>query len=288
MDITIIGYGKLGRALALENLKQGNLYAIVSQHLGNTTDGETFRKENVLVVQNLEDLPGVSDVIFICAADRDIPKVAQNLAQRFGKALESKVIIHCSGSYSDKILEDLKRAGSFVASAHPLQTFYFYRPDIFQNIFWIVQTESFEKIEGVLRKIGGTPIQVEFDDRQRAIYHASAVVSSNYLNTLILFAKKLIAQIPFDPKVFIPLIQQTLENNFVHFSEPNFLPLTGPLVRKDLATIEEHLKSLDSKPELQQIYLEFAKITLLLCREIEILTENEFKEIVEKLKVYKI
>jgi len=283
MDVTIIGYGKLGRALALENLKINNLYAIVSQHLCGTTEAEIFHKENVVVVQNLEDLPCLSSVAFICTADREITTVAKKLEKRFGKELKDKIIVHCSGAYSDTILSNLKQLGSYTASAHPLQTFYIYHPDIFRNLYWIVQSENFERIANVLTEIGGIPIRVEFDDKQRAIYHASAVACSNYLNTLLLFAKKLISHIPLEPKFFIPLFQQTLDNNFAHFSEIDFFPLTGPLVRKDLPTIEEHLKSLYSTPELQQVYLDLAKITLLLCKDLGIFTEEELNNLKHRL-----
>lgn len=285
MDTIIVGFGKLGKALAFELLKKNRLYAIVSQHLLLTEEADQFTQNKVRIVKKISELEKLTGSVFICSNDEQISKIVKEIAINFRNELVRKIIIHCSGIHSHKILDELKEFGAYTASAHPLQTFYYYHSEIFQNIYWIVQSENFEQIEKVLKEIGGNPILVDFDERQRAIYHTSAVVSSNFLNSLLLFARKLITQIPLESKVLIPLIEQTLKNNLTNFTEINSFPLTGPIVRKDFATIRKHIDSLSLTPNLQQIYLEYLKITLLLCKELGILTDEEIHTIEHNLNL---
>ncbi len=285
MDTIIVGFGKLGKALALELLKKNKLYAIVSRHLLQTEEAKQFTQNKVRIVQKISELGKLSSTVFICTFDEQIPEIVNDIAKSFQNELKGKVIIHCSGIHSHKILDELKNFGAYTASAHPLQTFYYYYSDIFHNIYWIVQSENFEQVEKVLKVIGGNPIRVDFDERQRAIYHASAVVSSNFLNSLLLFARKLISQIPLEPKVLIPLVEQTIKNNLTNFSEINSFPLTGPLVRKDFATLRKHIDSLNLTPNLQQIYLEFLEITIILCKELGIFTDDDIHTLEHNLNL---
>lgn len=254
MKATVIGFGKLGKSLALKLEEKRKLYVIVSKHYKNLSENQKFPNKNIKVLETINELKELSDVVFITTTDNEIPLVSNEIARIFGNRTKGKAIIHCSGIYSDSILSELEEYGAITASAHPLQTFYEFSPNIFDEIFWIVQTKHFAKIQEIVESVGGTAIQVDFEDRTRSIYHASAVVASNFLNLLLLFAKKLISQTNLPPKILVPLVKQTIENNLKHFDDVDFTPLTGPIIRGDFQTIEKHLNALEQHKEMQEIY----------------------------------
>lgn len=257
MKATIIGFGYLGRALSHRLLELNSLQYIVSRHFSDKDQEFLPFIDRVKIVKSLKELDEITDVVFITTSDNQIPFVVDELASYFPLQIEGKIFIHCSGIHSDEILNLLKNKGGVTASAHPLQTFYQYHSKIFDEIFWIVQTEHFSIIKEILECIGGNVLKVEWDDTNRALYHASAVVASNLLNSLLLFAKKLIAQTNLNPDILVPLIVQTLKNNLDNFKDINFTPLTGPIIRSDFSTIEKHLAAMKSNSTFSKIYAEF-------------------------------
>ena len=86
---------------------------------------------------------------------------------------------------------------------------------------------------------------LEADDK--ALYHAAAVIASNYSVTLAATAARLLRRIGASEddslRVLLPLMRSTLDN-----LERQGLPeaLTGPIVRGDTGTVRRHLLELDA------------------------------------------
>jgi predicted short-subunit dehydrogenase-like oxidoreductase (DUF2520 family) len=93
----------------------------------------------------------------------------------------------------------------------------------------------------------------DLSDDRRALYHAGAVIASNYLVTLYRIAARIFQQAGAPPEALVPLMQRTIENGF---------DLTGPIARGDWATVEAHLHALETElPDLLPIYRELARLT---------------------------
>jgi predicted short-subunit dehydrogenase-like oxidoreductase (DUF2520 family) len=91
-------------------------------------------------------------------------------------------------------------------------------------------------------------------DRDRVIYHAGAVVASNYLVTLYRAAAQLVANAGAPPEALVPLMRRTIDNGF---------DLTGPISRGDLAVVAAHLDEIARRaPELAPMYRALAAITV--------------------------
>lgn len=283
MDCTVVGFGKLGRALALRLLHDGSLKQIVSSHLSETEEAKLFQTNYVEIVPDVANLKHLTNVTFLTVRDSNISSIAEKLKTKFSEQLCQKIVLHCSAIFSDEILGSLAVFGAKTASAHPLQTFYEYHSNVFKDIYWIVQTSYFDEIKLILEAIGGNAIKVDFTDNTRWIYHTSAVVASNFLNLLILFAKKLMAETKLEPKILLPIIEQTLNNNKDKFDDVNFTPLTGPLTRSDLNTLKRHRKSLAIHPDYAEIY---CKLALSLSK-VALLNNNiTFEEFVQIEKIF--
>jgi predicted short-subunit dehydrogenase-like oxidoreductase (DUF2520 family) len=278
MEYTVIGYGKLGKALSFKLLEIGHLKQIVSTHLHTTEDAEFFANNNVEIVQKVDDLNNLADIVLIAVADSDIEKVALQLEKKFSDALQNKIVIHCSGILSDEILSNLLPYGAITASSHPLQTFYNYHSNIFKGIFWVVQSKYFDKIQPILEEIGGEAIAVNFSEQERNLYHASAVVASNYLNSVVFIAKNIIAKSGLSPEVLLPLIQQTINNNIIEVNDKDSFPITGPIARRDFHTLTKHLDALQLYPEMKELYTLLSLTTAKICSTINILTVKDWNE----------
>jgi predicted short-subunit dehydrogenase-like oxidoreductase (DUF2520 family) len=90
------------------------------------------------------------------------------------------------------------------------------------------------------------------DDR-RALYHAGAVMASNYLVTLYRAAASLLEDAGAPPEALVPLMRRTIENGF---------ELTGPIARGDRGTVERHLEMLRLyRADLVPLYEALAEAT---------------------------
>ena len=97
------------------------------------------------------------------------------------------------------------------------------------------------------------PPAVPLDDGARTLYHAGAVIASNYVVTLYRAAASLFADAGAPPDALVPLMRRTIENGF---------ELTGPIARGDWETVAAHLAALhDRRPELEPVYRVLAEAT---------------------------
>jgi predicted short-subunit dehydrogenase-like oxidoreductase (DUF2520 family) len=105
--------------------------------------------------------------------------------------------------------------------------------------FWLAET------------LGLRPFEIR--DDSRVLYHAAAVVASNYLVTLYRAASQLCEAAGAPPEALIPLMERTIDNGF---------ELTGPIARGDWQTVEAHLEAIrKSAPGLEAMYRALAKVT---------------------------
>jgi predicted short-subunit dehydrogenase-like oxidoreductase (DUF2520 family) len=100
----------------------------------------------------------------------------------------------------------------------------------------------------------------DLPESERGLYHAAAVVASNHLVALLGQVERLArsAGVPFE--AFAPLVQSSVANAF---SVGPARALTGPVSRGDLATVEEHLRSLDpgERDSYRALAREVARLT---------------------------
>lgn len=281
---TIFGYGKLGRALVIELKAKGLLETIISKNLPNSEEAKEFIAEGIRIVPDLKGYKKASEVIILSVPDSVIKSYSYDLVNNLKNDLKGKIIIHCSGAYSDEILGEAEKFDAITASAHPLQTFYEYSPRIFEDIFWVVETKHFGEVQNAIEIIGGKAIAVSFDTRSRALYHSSAVVASNFLNGIMFLAKQLIVHTGLKPEILRPLINQTIQNNLYRFNEVDFFPITGPIVRKDFDTIENHLLALENNPFLKEQYLLFGLNLAKIAHSLNFISKEELEIFIQIFK----
>ena len=138
-------------------------------------------------------------------------------------------------------------------SLHPLQAFASVDNAlaILSGTHFGIEGEEEDLGEEIVKDLGGIPHKI-FSD-QKTLYHAGAVVASNYLVVLASLAVELFTEAGIEEgealASLLPLMKGTLSN-----LEQVGLPqaLTGPIARGDVQVVQGHLNRLP--PKLVEIY----------------------------------
>ena len=265
LRIGFIGPGTVGRALAQGFASNG--YRVTSL-FGRNPDRLASAVSHVpgaIAVRSAQDVVDRSNLIFLTVPDDAIESVAEGLVWR-----EDISAVHCSGVASTGFLLPAARAGASTGAFHPLQTLATVEQalrNLSGSTFAIeASTPRLEEILCELASaVGGHPVTI---DGSKALYHASAVLASNCLVTLVDAAAGLWDHLGLSKeeglRALLPLIRGTIEN-----LETVGLPkaLTGPVSRGDLGTVEANLKALQSvSPEAAALYADMALRTIPVAR----------------------
>ncbi|MFA6012683.1 MAG: DUF2520 domain-containing protein [Desulfobacteraceae bacterium] len=230
-----------------------------------------------------------ADIIFITTPDGLIGSVCQSMAKS-GAFRSDHIVFHCSGSLPSTLLESAKDSGATIGSIHPLQSFATVHLDRnpFEGI--IVAVEGDEKAVAlgldIARDLGSKGLTIK--TQAKTMYHASAVVASNFMVTLVDFAYQLLSVAGIDSKdayaVLGPLIEGTLANikqvGPVH-------ALTGPIVRGDVGTVSDHIREITEKtPQLLELYRILGKHTVEIAKKRGSLTEESLDGLTQLLEAH--
>lgn len=201
-------------------------------------------------------------VVLLAVRDPVIGEVAAMLA---GTGLIGKrhVLLHCAGAVSAReLLGGVADQVAGIGTLHPLS--------------------AISDGKAAMRALRGTGFGVEGDDAgraaagklvaalggivlplegsQMAAYHAAAALASNYLVATIDAAAAVLASAGVAPdkaaQALIPLAEGALRNIAAQGTTSG---LTGPVRRGDVETVRRHLKTLQDKPELAEIYRALAQ-----------------------------
>ena len=189
-----------------------------------------------------------ADLVLLCVPDSAIAEVAREIQP-------GPWIAHTSGGTPLGALDPhVRRFG-----LHPLQTFTRARgPEQLDGAWAAVTAEREEATQVGLELaelLGLRPF--ELADDERALYHAGAVVASNFLVTLHEAAAELVEAAGAPAEALEPLMRGVIENGF---------ELTGPIARGDWDTVAAHRAAIqEHRAELDHLYETLAGATLALA-----------------------
>jgi predicted short-subunit dehydrogenase-like oxidoreductase (DUF2520 family) len=247
MNFGIIGAGIVGTVVAIR-LKQSG-HRLVGVHTRSESSYARFCHYLSWEKRPLEEWVREADVLFITTQDGMIRLVAEELAKR-ELYQPNQIWVHCSGSMSSRVLQVDNNMPVRYLSLHPLQAF----AGIEQAVASLSGThfgiEGDEEAVGlkIVNDLGGIPHLLKPEGKP--LYHAGAVVASNYLVSLAGLAVQLFEQAGVSKKEalesLIPLMEGTLRN----LSQVG-LPqaLTGPIERGDVEVVRSHLEQMPVKIE---------------------------------------
>jgi len=158
--------------------------------------------------------------------------------------VKNALVVHTSGSFPLEGLKNTTRKGVF----YMLQTFTKEKEVDFATVPFCLEAENKEDyllLETVAKAIGVKTYTI--NSRQRKALHVAAVFVNNFTNHLYKIGNDICEehQVPFE--ILHPLIQETSEK--IKTLSPEKAQ-TGPAVRNDDKTIENHLELLEKKQQL--------------------------------------
>lgn len=286
LSVAVVGAGRLGTALARALASCGyTVEAVVSRRLSHarraarSVDAPTgSRTPHALAASQLSLLPPVS-ILLITTPDDVLALTAASLAAACVQGDDSKnrrdaknqrdskngsesehrrsakkrrgVALHASGALSSEVLAPLRACGFSVGSMHPLVAVTgdaSAGAESLRRAFYCTEgdPQAVRAARGMVRALGAHSFAI--DTRDKALYHAAAVLASGHTVALFDMASQLLARCGLTParsrRVLLPLLRSTQENLSAHAPSR---ALTGTFARADVATVRKHLAALEAE-----------------------------------------
>jgi predicted short-subunit dehydrogenase-like oxidoreductase (DUF2520 family) len=243
--VFVMGAGVVGTALAAWLVRAGVLVGgIHGRRTGPSAD-------NVLagVPSSTGDIPeGLSraDVVLVAVRDERIPEVVERLV-RESRLRPHQVLLHTSGANaSGDILSAARPHVRALGTLHPLLSFADPRLALEGRAptFGLEGDAEARRVAGRLVTLLGAR-SVVLEAENLPLYHAGAVLVSNYVVALAELARGLLVEagIPREEALpaLIPLMTSVVQS-LAQVGLPQ--ALTGPVERGDVSSVEHHLKAL--------------------------------------------
>lgn len=160
---------------------------------------------------------------------------------------KEKTVAHMSGSLVSEL----------APSVHPLMTFRdsaLYDLETYRSIPFVLEKDR-KSISELLPGLPNSSFEIE--PAQKPLYHALCVMSGNF--TTLLWQKAFSdfeSKLSLPHEILLPYLKQITRN----LEQNPSGALTGPLARKDLATVQRHLQELEGD-EFAMVYRGFAQAT---------------------------
>ncbi len=243
MKIALIGAGNLASHLATALHRKGSVIVqVYSRHFSNAE--ALARKIDAEALDDLSQLDSSIDVLIFAVSDHAIPTLLECLGRR-----NDSLLIHTAGSVA---LDVFRAYSENYAVLYPLQTFSKAKPIDFSEIPVFIEANSEAALSKTKLLAGMLSDNVrEANSQQRKQLHLAAVFACNFTNHLYELSSQLTeaAKLPFE--VLLPLIRETADK--LRTLSPHDAQ-TGPAVRNNWQVMEEHMRLLEERPDLQKLY----------------------------------
>ncbi|MEX2530126.1 MAG: Rossmann-like and DUF2520 domain-containing protein [Gemmatimonadota bacterium] len=247
-ELIFVGPGRVGLALGYALLQAEAVSSVVYYGRRPEPPAHPLFHQGLAEYRYGLDRPSErAAAVLLTVPDHVLPEVAVALAGR-GAPRSGVAALHTSGVRGADLLEPLHRIGYSVGTLHPLQSV-------------VNSVTGAERLVGAGYAISGDPTAliiarrivsalsgrtISVPPHRRPLYHASAVLASNYLVVLLREAVRLFHEAGASREeaeaALLALARGTLEN----VAELGLdSALTGPVVRGDLETVHLHLRTLE-------------------------------------------
>lgn len=201
-------------------------------------------------------------VVLLAVRDHAVGEVSAMLA---GTGLIGKrhVLLHCAGAAAARdLMGGVADGVAGIGTLHPLSAISdgkLAMRALRGTVFGVEGDDAGRAAASKLvAALGGIVLPLE--GSQMAAYHAAAALASNYLVATIDAAAAVLASAGVAPEkaaaALVPLAEGALRNVATRGTTAG---LTGPVRRGDVETVRRHLKTLQDKPELAEIYRVLAR-----------------------------
>lgn len=244
MNITIIGTGNVATIVGHKLLRAS--HKIVEVY-GRSNEKTTQLAKELKAAPRYDwnDISKNSDLYIIAISDNALYELPDDFRRE-------SLVVHTAGSVSKDVLKKISpRYGVF----YPLQSLK-KNSDADIEIPILVDANSNADISVLIEL--GTTISEEVaiaNDHKRLHLHVGAVIVNNFTNHLFTLADDYCKHQDINFDLLLPLIRETVSR--LDGNSPATMQ-TGPAIRRDVTTIEKHLKLLQHEPQLKKLYQVFS------------------------------
>ena len=256
-NVVIVGPGRMGLALGAALLHAGAVERLTVFGRGmEAPPHPIFEPGDATAEYRMgpQPLPPGTTILLLAVPDSALAEVAYDLG-RAGPAPPGCAAFHLAGALSTDVLAPLHSAGYAVGTFHPLQAVAdpWIAGDRLMGAAFAISGEpaAVSAARRLADALGGLPLMIQ--PGRRPVYHAAAVVASNYLVALLSFSVRLMMETGVTEeeavRALLPLVRGTLDN-VEQLGVRS--ALTGPIPRGDVDTVRLHLARLS--PEDRRLY----------------------------------
>lgn len=285
--LALLGPGRVGQAVCRLLKDAGHeICAVIGRDGQRTREAADFIGAPETATTDLcKATP--AEIVLVAVPDDHIGTTAAGLRRQAGLA-PGTVLIHFSGLHRASILlgEDGPPLGAL--SIHPLQTFATASAGVSNLPGTPCSVEGETALHplafDLVRDLGGTHFPIKGE--QKALYHTSACLASNYFVTLAHDACTLMTRCGVEQDQAFALLLPLLRGTFKNLETLGPVQaLTGPISRGDDRTVQKHLEALEALPEgLRRAYKALGMQTLDVASEKGTLNEAGRQRILQILK----
>ena len=256
--VFIMGAGVVGTALAARLVRAGVPVAGLHGRQAELSDAASAISGVLCTTGDIPEILSQSDVVIISVRDERIREVVDRLLRekRLGK---NQVLLHTSGANaSGDILSGARGHVRALGTLHPLVSFADPRLAVegMRTVAFGLEGDPLARhLAGKLVALLGAR-SVVLDSKNLALYHAGAVLVSNYVVALADLGRTLLIGAGVKPDEALPALIPLLTSVVQNLAQVG-LPtaLTGPVERGDVSSVERHLEALTRRaPQILEIY----------------------------------
>ena len=248
MKIALIGAGNVAVHIAKALHENGaDITQVYSRNIANAKS--LAQKMGSAYIDDIAHLDLSADAYIFAVKDDAI----EDLLEQSGRKID-KLLIHTAGCVPMDIFQ--KYADNY-GVIYPLQTFSKNKAIDFRAVPVFVEANNETALNQLLKIANSLSNNIiQTNSAQRKKLHLAAVFACNFTNYLYDIAAETVqkAGLPFD--VLQPLIAETADK--IKTLTPREAQ-TGPAVRHDEQTMQQHLRLLENQPELQKIYKQLSE-----------------------------
>ena len=243
MKVVIVGAGNVASVLGrLIKKSKHEILQVISRDVANARVLAT--ELNCAFADNSGVIDKTADLYLIAVTDTAMSELDETYH------LGDKLVVHTAGSVSKDVLKNITNRYGVL---YPLQSLRKQNMDLHQDIPLLVDANT-EEATTILQHFALTisgNVNIA-NDELRLKLHVAAVLVSNFTNHLYALAFEYCNKEGADFKLLLPLIEETALRLRNHV--PSEMR-TGPAIRKDIKTLEKHLRLLAGYPKIHHMYL---------------------------------
>lgn len=243
MRVLIIGAGNVATVLGrLIKAAGHDIVQVVSRSKNNA--GVLASELGCSAAASFGDMKKDADLYIAAMSDAALNEIKENIS------LGDKIIVHTAGSISKDVLNAVSANYGVM---YPLQSLNKESNCADLKIPLLIDGNNEYTLQ-LLQELANSisPMVSVMTDDNRLKLHVAAVITNNFTNHLYSLAYDFCKKEGIDFEMLQPLIEETALRLKKH--SPAAMQ-TGPARRKDIITLDKHLRILNTHPQLRSVYL---------------------------------